>query len=116
MSYDKPSPTLVTNPTMPATDLCHPTENRPLSIEEYGSIQGFPTDWEICGPILEQYRQIGNAVPIKLGEAIARTILDDMNGTKYDSTGVRYSRYVNTNETKWQEKMKKALGKANMQN
>ena len=77
LSYSKPSPTLVTNPTMPATDLCHPTENRPLSVEEYACIQEFPKDWTICGPILEQYKQIGNAVPIKLGEAIAKRIIAD---------------------------------------
>jgi DNA (cytosine-5)-methyltransferase 1 len=76
LSFDKPSPTLVTNPTMPATDLCHPTENRPLSVEEYGCIQEFPQEWVICGPILEQYRQIGNAVPVKLAEAIGRSILE----------------------------------------
>ena len=112
LSYDKPSPTLVTNPTMPATDLCHPTENRPLSVEEYGCIQEFPLDWKICGPILEQYKQIGNAVPIKLGEAIAKAILDDMHGIKYDNNGFKYSRYVNTSDVLWQEKMKKALEKA----
>lgn len=112
LNYSKPSPTLVTNPTMPATDLCHPTEDRPLSVEEYGCIQEFPLDWKICGPILEQYKQIGNAVPIKLGEAIARTILADMKEIKYDSKGFKYSRYVNTNEVTWQEQMKKALDKA----
>ena len=35
LNWDKPSPTLVTNPAMPATDLCHPNKNRPLSVEEY---------------------------------------------------------------------------------
>lgn len=82
LSFNKPSPTLVTNPTMPATDLCHPTEDRPLSVEEYSAIQGFPLNWQICGSILEQYKQIGNAVPIKLGEAIAHTIISDMEGKK----------------------------------
>ena len=38
LSYSKPSPTLVTNPTMPATDLAHPMEDRPLSVEEYADI------------------------------------------------------------------------------
>lgn len=112
LNTKKPSPTLVTNPIMPATDLCHPTEDRPLSVEEYSCIQEFPINWKICGPILEQYRQIGNAVPIKLGEAIAHTILDDMNGIKYDSRGFKYSRYVNTSETAWQAQMKKALEKS----
>jgi DNA (cytosine-5)-methyltransferase 1 len=110
LNRNKPSPTLVTNPTMPATDLCHPVENRPLSVEEYGAIQEFPSDWTICGPILEQYRQIGNAVPIKLGEAIAKTIIADMNGTKLpEYNGFKYSRYVDTNDVSWHKSMKKIL-------
>ncbi len=113
ISEDRPSPTLVTNPTMPATDLCHPTEDRPLSVEEYSRIQGFPDDWFICGPILEKYRQIGNAVPLKLGEAIARTILSDMHGEHLPTIeGYSYSRYKNTNDITWQNAMDKALSKA----
>lgn len=113
LNYNRPSPTLVTNPTMPATDLCHPTEDRPLSVEEYGRIQEFPEDWKICGPILEQYKQIGNAVPIKLGEAIARTILADMSGEVLTAfEGYHYSRYKNTNEKTWQKKMDMDLEKA----
>ena len=106
LNFSRPSPTLVTNPTMPATDLCHPTENRPLSVEEYKKIQEFPDDWEICGPILEQYKQIGNAVPIKLGIAIAKTIIADMNGEKLPTySDFPYSRYKFTNDITWQEHM-----------
>lgn len=117
LNYSKPSPTLVTNPTMPATDLCHPIEDRPLSVEEYRRIQEFPDDWVICGPILEQYKQIGNAVPIKLGEAIARTIIADMHGDilpQYE--GFNFSRYKNTNERTWQKQMNNTLEKARMKN
>ena len=116
LNFSRPSPTLVTNPAMPATDLCHPIENRPLSVEEYGRIQEFPDSWEICGPILEQYKQIGNAVPIKLGEAIARRIIADMNGEElplYD--GFAYSRYKDTNDITWRISMDKALKKAKEQ-
>ena len=110
LNRNRPSPTLVTNPTMPATDLCHPTEDRPLSVEEYGCIQEFPNDWIICGPILEQYRQIGNAVPIKLGEAIAKTIIADMTGNHLKQyKGFKYSRYVDTNDVSWEESMKKTI-------
>ncbi len=113
ISLDRPAPTLVTNPTMPATDLCHPTEDRPLSVEEYSRIQGFPDDWEICGPLLEQYRQIGNAVPLKLGEAIAKTVIADMNGQILPHySGYLYSRYKNTNDKTWQKTMNIALNKA----
>ncbi len=113
LSFGRPSPTLVTNPTMPATDLCHPTEDRPLSVEEYARIQEFPEDWVICGPILEQYRQIGNAVPVKLGEAIARTIIADMNGERLPQVeDFSYSRYKNTSEISWQKEMNKILDNA----
>lgn len=112
LSFSKPSPTLVTNPTMPATDLCHPTEHRPLSVEEYSAIQGFPENWIICGPILEQYKQIGNAVPIKLGEAIARTIIADMNKEKLASyKDFPFSRYKNTSDITWKNEMEKAINK-----
>jgi DNA (cytosine-5)-methyltransferase 1 len=113
LAFSKPSPTLVTNPTMPATDLAHPTENRPLSVEEYASIQGFPQDWKICGPILEQYKQIGNAVPVKLGEAIAKAILDDMSGvTCLKTKSFSYSRYKNTDEISWEKDFRKRLNSA----
>lgn len=116
LDFDKPSPTLVTDPTMPATDLCHPVENRPLSVEEYARIQEFPDDWQISGDLSDQYRQIGNAVPVKLGEAIARTIVADMRGEKLPQyPGFQYSRYRNTNETLWKEQMRKMLSKTTKQ-
>lgn len=100
---NKPSPTLVTSPTMPATDLCHPTLNRPLSVEEYKAIQGFPADWYLAGDITSVYRQIGNAVPIQLGEAIGKTIISDMQDSAYESRWetFKYSRYTHTNEKTW---------------
>lgn len=110
LSFDRPSPTLVTNPTMPATDLCHPTENRPLSVEEYACIQGFPLDWEICGPIVEKYKQIGNAVPIKLGEAIGKAVLSDIKHETLNTiSGFKYSRYKHTNDVSWKMFMAKTI-------
>lgn len=104
ISFDRPSPTLVTSPTMPATDLCHPTELRPLSVEEYKAVQGFPGDWWIAGNITEQYRQIGNAVPVELGEAIGKAIMNDLHGRPDDISRFKdfpFSRYRYTSETSW---------------
>ncbi len=113
LNFRRPSPTLVTDPTMPATDLCHPTLDRPLSVEEYSRIQGFPDHWTICGPINEQYKQIGNAVPIKLGEAIAKTILADMRGEELPQyPGFLYSRYKNTSDITWSNAMHTIISKA----
>ncbi|MRM79004.1 DNA (cytosine-5-)-methyltransferase [Lactococcus lactis subsp. cremoris] len=113
LSFSQPSPTLVTVPTMPATDLIHPTKLRPLSVEEYARIQGFPDNWKFCGKLTEKYKQIGNAVPIKLGEAIGKTILDDMNGIKNNNfEGFKYSRYKNTSDSSFPDLYKKNLEKA----
>ncbi|GGH63956.1 DNA cytosine methyltransferase [Rothia aerolata] len=102
ITRSKPSPTLVTSPTMPATDLCHPIELRPLSIEEYKALQGFPSDWNVAGSINDQYRQLGNAVPVPLGEAIGKAIIADMSGNKSDEyINFPYSRYKNTSHLSW---------------
>ena len=75
LSYDQPSPTLVTSPVQKATMMCHPTQDRPLSIREYARIQQFPDDWVFMGTNAAKYRQIGNAVPVGLAQALGKAIL-----------------------------------------
>jgi DNA (cytosine-5)-methyltransferase 1 len=106
LSWNKPSPTLVTRPTMPATDLCHPDELRPLSVEEYAAIQTFPEDYVFCGKLDDQYRQVGNAVPCLFGAAIARHLIDFDKGiaTTANLNG-RMSRYMGTDHESWRESM-----------
>jgi len=103
LAWDKPSPTLVTHPAMPATDLCHPKLDRPLSIEEYKRIQQFPEDWKIAGTLVDQYRQVGNAVPVGLGEAIGRLVVSLLQKKKSAPVfGFSYSRYNATDEITWE--------------
>ncbi len=75
LSYAQPSPTVVTSPVQKATMMCHPTKDRPLSVKEYARIQQFPDDWKIEGTISNQYKQIGNAVPVGLAEAIGKVLI-----------------------------------------
>ena len=100
LKFDEPSPTLVTSPTMPATLLCHPTQLRPLSIEEYARIQQFPDDWMFQGRIETVYRQIGNAVPVGLGYAIGKQVMKYIKGClnmqEEVTNNIQYSRYKNT--------------------
>jgi len=107
LSWDEPSPTLVTNPAMPATDLAHPEKDRPLSIQEYLRIQEFPEDWIIFGSLEDRYRQIGNAVPISLGYAIGNHLKKMMVGEKIiEISGFKYSRYANTDHRSFIKMMK----------
>lgn len=116
LSWDKPSPTLVTCPTMPATELCHPEEIRPLSIEEYARIQMFPDSWKFAGNISAIYKQIGNAVPVGLAEAVGRHILwfDSLSAEKkmqacmnpFESQR-QYSRYKGTTDRDFVQKLQR---------
>jgi DNA (cytosine-5)-methyltransferase 1 len=102
LSWDKPAPTLVTHPAMPATDLAHPEVDRPLSIEEYKRLQEFPDTWMLAGPLIEQYRQVGNAIPVGFGRAIGTLIRALLNNDRADTIpGFSYSRYRNTSDTEW---------------
>jgi DNA (cytosine-5)-methyltransferase 1 len=113
LDWEKPSCTLVTSPTMPATDICHPQENRPLSVQEYARIQQFPDSWKFSGSIAEQYRQIGNAVPVGLGIAVGRAILAGLSGV-FESPPDKFpfSRYKDTDEASWERKINSSLKKS----
>ena len=102
LAWDKPSPTLVTHPAMPATDLAHPVKDRPLSVQEYKRIQEFPDNWILKGNLTQQYKQIGNAVPVSLGRAIGLAIQNHAEGNQVPAfEGFKYSRYKNTSETEF---------------
>lgn len=75
LNWNKTCPTLVTSPSHLGTCLCHPDENRPLTVMEYAKIQGFPSSWKFVGSTQQKYRMIGEAVPIKLAHIIAKKIL-----------------------------------------
>ena len=53
----------------------HPWEARGLSPREAARLQTFPDDYVITGPQNSWYAQIGNAVPVKLAEAIGLGII-----------------------------------------
>lgn len=75
LAYNQPSPTVTTSPGQKATMLCHPVKDRTLTVKEYARIQEFPDDWKFVGNTSAKYRQIGNAVPVGLAEAIGRAII-----------------------------------------
>lgn len=74
LSMDEPCLTLTTSPCQKQTERCHPIETRPLSVREYARIQTFPDTYVFCGGMANQYKQIGNAVPVNLAKAMAQQI------------------------------------------
>ncbi len=75
ISWDEPSLTLTCSPMQKQTERCHPDDTRPFTVREYARIQTFPDEWTFAGSMNEQYKQIGNAVPVNLGKAIGESIL-----------------------------------------
>ena len=102
LSYSQPSPTLVTSPVQKATMMCHPTQDRPLSIREYARIQQFPDDWKFMGTGAAKYRQIGNAVPVGLAEALGKAVLSAAD----DSAEIHTKRFRGTDI---HQKLKQAI-------
>lgn len=70
ISWDEPCLTLTCSPSQKQTERCHPEETRPFTIREYARIQSFPDDWKFCGGMTDQYKQIGNAVPVEMARRI----------------------------------------------
>ncbi len=77
LSWDFPSPTVVTMPNHAGTSMCHPDELRALTVGECAAIQEFPPDWRFPGSPADRYRQVGNAVPVRLG-LIAGQVVGDL--------------------------------------
>jgi DNA (cytosine-5)-methyltransferase 1 len=49
-------------------------------VREYARIQTFPDEWEFAGSLTQQYKQIGNAVPVNLAYAVGKQIVKALNG------------------------------------
>lgn len=87
LSLNEPSLTLTCSPAQKQTERCHPTETRPLTVREYARIQTFPDEWQFYGSMSDQYKQIGNAVPVNLAYAVGRSIMrlfNDIDSWKHE--------------------------------
>jgi DNA (cytosine-5)-methyltransferase 1 len=74
LARDQPSWTLPASPG-PDTGPFH-WDNRHLTVRERLRIQSFPDSWELSGSLRTQIRQVGNATPPALAEAVGKQIFD----------------------------------------
>ena len=81
MEWDKPSPTITTQFYGYGNGrFGHPEQDRAISMREGAILQSFPPDYKFIDIEHPQTNRqigvhIGNAVPVKLGEAIGKSIL-----------------------------------------
>ena len=73
---DKPAPTVTARGDRRGgvVVLPHPSNTRRMTVRELATIQSFPLDFRFHGSRTDCYRQIGNAVPVKLAEAVAHAV------------------------------------------
>jgi len=79
MRWDDPAPTMTTHCTTLGTGrFGHPTQNRAISLREAAIFQSFPKNYvfaeDVSIPITRTAKHIGNAVPVLLGRAIAKSL------------------------------------------
>lgn len=88
MEWDEPAPTLTTHCTGIGNGRYgHPKQDRAISLREAALLQSFPSKYKFVAPRAIIYnkilsRQIGNAVPVRLGRIIARTIKKHLESTR----------------------------------
>jgi DNA (cytosine-5)-methyltransferase 1 len=85
MKWDEPAPTMTTHCTgLGNGRFGHPSQDRAITLREAALFQTFPLNYEFFES-LDKYnpsiisRQIGNAVPPKLGAVIAKSIIKHLN-------------------------------------
>ncbi|MNF99158.1 putative BsuMI modification methylase subunit YdiO [compost metagenome] len=71
----KPGPTMTTACINPSKGrFVHPTENHGITLRQAARLQTFPDNFIFSGGLMAAGVQIGNAVPILLGQAIIEKI------------------------------------------
>ena len=76
LRWDAPGPTLTSRCTSISNGrYAHPEQDRGISLREAAALQSFPDDYVFFGTYSHIAKQIGNAVPVKLAEAICKHVL-----------------------------------------
>lgn len=76
MCWDKVSPTLTARCfSLSNGRYGHPTQDRAISLREAAAIQSFDDDYVFYGNTMSIGKQIGNAVPVKMAETLAKYII-----------------------------------------
>jgi DNA (cytosine-5)-methyltransferase 1 len=84
MEWNAPSPTITTQCFGYGNGrFGHPEQDRAITLREAAILQTFPDSYQFIAPGERMYfnrlgKLIGNAVPVRIGEVIGRSILDHL--------------------------------------
>jgi DNA (cytosine-5)-methyltransferase 1 len=79
--WDKPAPTIVAHLAKDGYMFIHPFFDRTITVREAARFQSFPDSFEFLGSMSSQFRQVGNAVPPILAEALGKKIIQSLANT-----------------------------------
>lgn len=95
MKWDEPSPTMTTHCTgLGNGRFGHPEQNRAISLREASLLQTFPRKYKFFNEkeekisVTQLSRHIGNAVPVRLGEIVAKSIREHLKTITNDRENV----------------------------
>jgi DNA (cytosine-5)-methyltransferase 1 len=81
--WDRPAVTITAKSSTPSCGrFLHPEQHRNISVREAAILQGFPQNFVFAGSFVNQYRQIGEAVPPSFARHLAWAILDQLRPTQ----------------------------------
>jgi DNA (cytosine-5)-methyltransferase 1 len=72
---DEPSRSITAHIARDGYWYIHPSQSRTITVREAARLQTFPDRVRFAGPPSSAFRQIGNAVPPRLGEVVGRRLL-----------------------------------------
>ena len=89
LDWDQLSRTITAHIAKDGYSYIHPEQDRTLTIREAARIQTFPDRFRFAGPPSVALKQIGNAVPPRLGEHLGTQILRSMKGQSISNSSTQ---------------------------
>jgi len=100
LASSKPAPTLTAHMSKDLSDFIHPRHNRSITVREAARLQSFPDTYVFVGSEFQQLKQIGNAVPPRLGAAVVKAVVDQLKTIEEQKAAITMELAINQKDMK----------------